>query len=833
VKKIKSNVILILFFVSAFLVLGISAGANIMMRRSNQLTEDATQRHLVSAARAAAALLSVEELDLFHDVSDMERPEWTAIKDRLIEFAENHEVLYVYYWRDYGDGNIQYIIDNDTDLESMGTPKMFFELEDPAPYILAGNVYATDLGTYTPSWDGLISGLCPVYNDDGSVYCAAGVDLDDRLIYQQRRDSIFLLVIQTIALAASIVIGALNMWLYYKKARQSESANAAKSQFLSTMSHEIRTPMNVIIGLSELALREKPVRVIAEYLAEIRQSGSNLLSIINDILDFSKIESGRFEIVNAPYFLASMLNDVSNIIRVRLAEKPLKFEVKALSDLPRELIGDELRLRQILLNLLSNAIKYTREGGFTLAVGCEEVSGADGRRRVLLKLSVSDSGIGIKKEDIPYLFDNFVQFDTVKNRGIEGTGLGLAITWNLARLMGGTIQVESVYDEGSVFTAVLPQDLAGPDVSFLPMDDLLRQSADWTQAESSLVRFTAPEARVLIVDDITSNLTVAEGLLAPYKMRLDRCISGMESINLAAKNHYDLILMDHQMPGMDGIEAAARIRSLGEAWKNIPIIALTADAISGVREMFLSKGFSDYLPKPIEIPKLDEMMNRWIPDEKKNKNGEAEQRSVGVEEVDPLFSPLLDAGVNIKRGIAMTGGTEAGYLKVLRSFVWDAEERLAYLSILPPESNLTTFTAHVHALKSASGTIGAKKLSEEAARLEEAGKNKDMAAVREVLPGFHRGLETLYNGIRTVLAGFFDDKSSGKTPPLVTEQLSELRIALRAGYFEKIDRPSRALEQMELAGEAAAVFSRVSDQILLAEYAEAVKIIDEFLGVET
>jgi CheY-like chemotaxis protein len=371
--------------------------------------------------------------------------------------------------------------------------------------------------------------------------------------------------------------------------------------------------------------------------------------------------------------------------------------------------------------------------------------------------------------------------------------------------------------------------------------------------ESSFVRFTAPEARVLLVDDISSNLTVVEGLLSPYKMRLDKCVTGMESIQLAAKHQYDLILMDHQMPGMDGIEAVARIRALGAAWQEVPIVALTADAISGMREMFLSKGFDDYLPKPIEIPKLDELMNRWIPDKKKNKSGAAEQRAVGAEKIEPVFNPLMDAGVDIKRGISLTGGTETGYRNVLSSFVQDTEERIAYLSMLPPESNLTAFTAHIHALKSAAGTIGARGLSTGAALLEEAGKNRDMRAIQERLPDFHDGLQTLCDRIRLVLTAIEEARpttaaespaaagssagSSGEAEgagldPRVRELLTALRSALTTEYLVEIDRLTTALERIDAGGTTKAALARISDQILLAEYPAAARIIDELIGEE-
>ncbi|MDR1649981.1 MAG: transporter substrate-binding domain-containing protein [Synergistaceae bacterium] len=508
-----------------------------------------------------------------------------------------------------------------------------------------------------------------------------------------------------------------------------QAASEAKSNFLARMSHEMRTPMNVIIGMGELALREdiSPPSVAA-YISGIGQAGHNLLSIINDVLDFSKIESGLLQLEDAPYRMASVLDDVINVIRARAAEQRLLFLVDVDPKVPDALRGDAARLRQVLMNLLGNAVKYTQEGFIRLTADAAS-AGAD-KNSVVLRFEVSDSGIGIKPEDMQNLFRDFVRLDMKRNSGIEGTGLGLSITRRLCQAMGGDVSVTSVYGEGSEFVVTLPQvclsaepiacvdgrkkfevllyhsraryaesvartleslgvafrrvadsseflreleaggwshvfasapeaetargilknasssvkavllmDIGEPfpasGISTLamptwvvPVANVLKGKAVFVREKPAGVRFIAPKARVLIVDDIATNLQVAIGLLAPYRVKMETCMSGAEAVELVREEEYDVVFMDYMMPGMDGIEAVRRIRALdGERFGRLPIVALTASAMFNMRAMFLEKGFSDFLAKPIEIPKLNEIMEHWIPPEKKEKKKGAEEKA--------------------------------------------------------------------------------------------------------------------------------------------------------------------------------------------------------------
>jgi signal transduction histidine kinase/DNA-binding NarL/FixJ family response regulator/HPt (histidine-containing phosphotransfer) domain-containing protein len=708
------------------------------------------------------------------------------------------------------------------------------------------------------------------------------------------------------------------------------SASRAKSDFLAQMSHEIRTPMNAVIGMSELALREEISVRVRSYIASIKQAGVNLLSIINDILDFSKIESGKMVIEPAEYFFTSLINDCINIIVIRLGEKHVRFITNIDGTLPRKMVGDVTRLRQVLLNVLSNAIKYTREGYFALTV----TAGAWEGDKIVLTCTVADTGIGIKEEDMDKLFGDFIRFDSHRNQGIEGTGLGLAISRNLCRLMGGDITVKSVYGEGSVFTITIPQVVTDPapiarvkdpetkSVLLYERREIYGESLTWSLAnlevpvsrttkeelpprlekerpsfvfvspdmaeitlnfireknldtamvilakledtgifqhrpmitipaytvpianvlngvqenrkkEGMEIGFTAPDARILIVDDISSNLEVARGLLRLYQMNIDTASGGQEAVELARKNSYDLIFMDHMMPGMDGIEATAAIRAWeeGQRRKNpevfpqgIPIIALTANAVSGMRDVFIGKGFNDYISKPIEITELDSIIAKWIPPEKRVETGQPLKRESAES------TELAIAGIDTAKGVAMTGGTESGYRKVLAQFYKDAAERLPLFAEVPSKTTLAAFTAQAHAIKSAAGTVGAAEVSMEAAELEEAGKAGDMEAIRKTLPLFHERLTRLIEGIGKVTAektGRVEAGDGGQEE--LTALLPTLRAALEAKNMKEIDKLLEKTEQLALSVQTREAINTVSDKVLMGEYQKAFDEVERIL----
>ncbi len=387
-----------------------------------------------------------------------------------------------------------------------------------------------------------------------------------------------------------------------------DAANKAKSAFLANMSHEIRTPINAILGMDEMILRESEEQKITAYAADIRDAGKTLLSLINDILDFSKVEEGKMEILPAQYDLSSLVNDLSNMIIGRAEDKGLRFNVRVDESTPHLLFGDEIRIRQCALNILTNAVKYTEKGSVTLSVGYEKLS----EEKIALKVSVSDTGIGMKQEDMDKLFSPFARIEEMRNRTIEGTGLGMSITRELLGLMGSRLDVKSVYGEGSTFSFAVEQ----PVVKWEGVGRLtcsLEQGGGDRKAYREL--FHAPDARILVVDDTPVNLSVVRGLLKKTRVAVDTAESGREAIEKAAKQRYDVIFVDHMMPVMDGIETLGELKKLPDADKTV-YIALTANAISGARERYLAAGFSDYLSKPVDGRKLEKMLKAYLPKEK-------------------------------------------------------------------------------------------------------------------------------------------------------------------------------------------------------------------------
>ncbi|MBQ6815080.1 MAG: response regulator [Lachnospiraceae bacterium] len=386
-----------------------------------------------------------------------------------------------------------------------------------------------------------------------------------------------------------------------------DNANKAKSSFLANMSHEIRTPINAVLGMDEMILREAENEDIREYAVNIKRAGETLLSLVSDILDFSKIESGKMTLINESYNTAELIRDLSTVFSIRMNEKGLSFIVEADKDIPSVLKGDEVRLKQIVMNLLSNACKYTREGSVTLKVTGEK---ADNTYR--LNISVEDTGIGIKEENIARLFETFERIDEKKNRHIEGTGLGLNITRNLLVLMGSDIQVESTYGKGTRFFFTVEQQIIDSE----PIGEL----SDSEQRKEKYIKldttFVAPEAKVLVVDDNAVNLAVVKGLLKRTKVQVDMADSGKKCLRHVRDNKYDVIFMDHLMPEMDGIETLKAMKAMEDNLnKDTPVIVLTANAVAGSREMYMAAGFNDYITKPVDGRKIEEVLYNLIPDE--------------------------------------------------------------------------------------------------------------------------------------------------------------------------------------------------------------------------
>ncbi len=529
------------------------------------------------------------------------------------------------------------------------------------------------------------------------------------------------------------------------KCDEAIQATKSKSDFLSNMSHEIRTPINAILGMNEMILRESRDEEIREYAVNVEQSGKMLLSLINEILDLSKIESGKMEIVPVEYKLSSVLNDGVNMVKERGEKKGLELKLEANPQLPDNLYGDEIRIRQVLTNLLTNGIKYTNEGTVTLLVNFEETE----ENQIVLSIQVKDTGIGIKEEDQVGLFVAFQRLDQVSNRNIEGTGLGLPITARLVEMMQGTIGVDSVYGEGSCFTVRIPQKV----ISYEQMGDFKKKFQDSTREREAYRRsFTAPEARILVVDDNEMNLKVAKALLKDTLVQVTICESGQACLNLLKEQMFDVVLLDHMMPGMDGIETLKRIKKMDNPdCQKIPVIALTANAISGVRSMYLEAGFDNYLSKPIVGSALEELLCKYIPEEKlkmANETEVAEEReaeAISESAGEALSEPEPERGaeaaaeetgsqetlLNLENGLAYSGDSEEMYGEFLAMFRDMQAEKAASLQQVYEEKDMAQYAILIHAIKSNAFSIGGDKLGELAKELEAEAKEGNWAFLEQ------------------------------------------------------------------------------------------------------
>lgn len=606
-----------------------------------------------------------------------------------------------------------------------------------------------------------------------------------------------------------------------------------KSDFLANMSHEIRTPMNAVIGMAEMALREELPPAAREYIKQIMASGRTLLAIINDILDFSKIESGKMDITLAEYDPFAMVKEISSVIMTRMGDKKLELIVDVAPDIPRQLMGDSIRIRQIIINLANNAVKFTKVGYVYLSIGYERISD----REIMLKVMVEDTGIGIKQEDMGKLFQSFQQLDSKRNRNVEGTGLGLAISKQLVTLMNGHIHVESEYEKGSRFSFEIPQFVIDDTPSievrkdtqkavgvlctnkymrahmkkmlellhvecllvaqredfkileernaeffFMELEDdsyasvtndymsshpgmtgvwitgfgrkikpfqenviavqkplhimdlarILNHEDLYSGVEDSEedFEFIAPEAEILVVDDNVPNLMVAEGILAPLKMKIDKASSGMQAIEMIEKKHYDLIFMDHMMPELDGIETTRIIRRFHEDYDTVPIIALTANVMEETQAMFLVEGMNDFVAKPIELKVIVNKLRQWLPAKKIQRvesNGEKEEQK--LEKLRRVAEKIVIPKLDVLSALKLAGD-EHLFWQILREYAKSIPRKAKVLQQHLDAKNWKNYTIEAHALKSFSRQVGATDLADLAAQMEQAGNQKDVEFIQ-------------------------------------------------------------------------------------------------------
>jgi signal transduction histidine kinase/DNA-binding response OmpR family regulator len=592
-----------------------------------------------------------------------------------------------------------------------------------------------------------------------------------------------------------------------------EDASRSKSQFLATMSHEIRTPLNAIIGLSEIELQKKQPDETHRNIEKVYNSGVSLLGIINDILDISKIEAGSFTLVPVDYDTPSLINDAVQLNIVRIGTKHITFKLELDSTLPKRLFGDELRVKQILNNLLSNAFKYTETGTVSLRVAWERRE-----ENAWLTFTVQDTGRGIKKEDINKLFNEYMQLDAKANRHIEGTGLGLSITKNLVKLMEGTISLESEYGKGSTFTVQFPQRIIDGD----PIGERIARNLEHLRYKdqrgqaSKLIRNYMPYGKVLVVDDVETNLDVVRGLMLPYGLSIDYATSGAEAISRiraavsdAGRARYDLVLMDHMMPGMDGIEAVRIIRNEidSDYARNVPIVALTANALAGNEDMFLAHGFNAYISKPIDIMQLDVVLNVWIRNRQSRETLLMAEMEMLSQKSGPEMSKnsLLDDvsvdGIDIAQGRERYNN-DAAYLDILRSYHMHTPALLEKLRSLSAEDSsgisLQEYAVLVHGLKGSSFGICANPVGKAAEELEAASKAGDLKRVLENNALFIESVELLLIDIGDLLKKAEAEKSEKRKAAAPDPALLEkLLDACRRFKSSQMEEAQAELESFE------------------------------------
>lgn len=720
-----------------------------------------------------------------------------------------------------------------------------------------------------------------------------GIDPDEYVAAYHRLPMIPREQIHRIYLFLRTITNALSSIAYHNHIILQENAKirratSLKSDFLANMSHEIRTPMNAIIGMAEMALREELTPAAHDYVNQIKNSGKNLLMIINDILDFSKIESGKMEINMGEYEPMSIINDVANIVMTHIGQKDVQLILDVDPDIPYELLGDSLRIKQILVNLSNNAVKFTKNGYITLKFELLYQT----EDEVIIQTTVQDTGIGIKKADMEKLFQSFQQLDSKRNRNLEGTGLGLAISQRLLHLMMGSIEVDSQFGTGTKFTFKLPQriarskpsielnkvpkaaaglisdtvfhaqlckdinrlgvryqaleseeNLAALDIS--ECEFLFIEKIMYTNTVKNYVRdhpdlsavliidfydtmpadlpniivvkkpiyslnlamifkhenlnknynnvtdkdydFIAPDAQILIVDDNTVNLTIAEGLLKPLKIQIDTAQSGKESIRMISIKHYDLIFMDHQMPELDGIETTHIIRRFHEEYANVPIIAFSATSSTEMEMTFLNEGLNDSVAKPIELRMLISKLKRWLPREKIEKISGEDTVNPDTPLSQPAASTVIE-GLDTAEALRLLG-SEKLLWDVLKDYYRAIQKKADKIREFEQNEDWKNYTIEVHALKSASRQIGAIELSSLAADMEKAGNEKNAALIHQ----YTGSMLNQYLRFKEILSPYFKESdSSSEAVQSITLPMLKQAFAAMHNAIDELD-----LDQLE------------------------------------
>lgn len=595
-----------------------------------------------------------------------------------------------------------------------------------------------------------------------------------------------------------------------ERARAEIRANELKSEFLTNMSHELRTPLNAMLGMSQLALREEMSAEARSYIHAVRTAGTGLLGVVNGILDLARIETGKLEISSTLYSPLALMDGIASMFSFQANDKALNFVIEVDPNLPSSLVGDESNIRQVLINLINNALKFTESGSVTVSLGGKPADGG-----IILTACVRDTGVGIKAERLPGIFDQFRE-----GAGDEesGTGLGLSISSRLVRLMGGEMTAESEYGVGSCFSFEIPQKVGDS----TPGGEFVHSGRSRAE-DGAFWNFLAPDATVMMVDDNSVNLRVGIGLLRPFGMRVITASGGAEALNILHREKVDLVLMDHMMPEMDGVETAKRIRAMGGEFEKLPILALTANAMKGVKEMLLANGMDDYMSKPVEMWELSEKLRRWLPEGKVIPQTNTE---VPVTREWPVNLPDIP-GVDVADGLSYMC-TFDDYMTCLRDFWSIIPEKAEKLDKLAAEDNIGEYTSEIHSLKSSSRLIGADALSDMAARLERFGHEGRGEDIRRE----NEKLLTLYKSYSSKLEPYARTRDDGRAVTAVTEKefvekLCELEKYVRDFDCDSADHWSDRMRYVSVPEKYADGLEQLHMYILAAKFTACAQLIEK------
>lgn len=597
---------------------------------------------------------------------------------------------------------------------------------------------------------------------------------------------------------------------------EAEGANEAKTQFLARMSHEVRTPINAVMGMNEIILRESKEKGIKKYAHDIKTASETLLGMVNEILDTSKIDAGMMEIIPVSYEISTLLNDLYSIMVVKAEGKKLELVFDVGADIPCEYWGDDVRIKQVLINLLNNAVKYTNEGTVTLSLSCT-MEGTN----AILHYKVSDTGIGIKEEDFDKLFEKFERVEKEKNRNIEGTGLGLNIASRLLKLMGSELKVKSEYLKGSEFYFDIKQKI----VNIEPLGDFKERIISEDENGYS-VSYTAPGANVLIVDDNSMNRDVFIGLLKPTQIQVYEAASGEECIAVLQTQRFDVVFLDHMMPGMDGMETFQIIKKK-KLCEDTPVIMFTANVMAGEREKFLNEGFKDFLAKPIIPERLDEILINYLPKE-----------LVKLGNADKLV-PLKNKQNNLPQLDEFDFEYALGLLKseeLLMQSLENFKDMLRYipgkLKVLSDgieqEENLKNYRIEVHALKGTAATVGALLLSKVARLLEVAAAEGNIAKIKILHPVL---LEEIQKHKERVTVLFHEEKQEIENKELIESYLSMLSMGLMQEDYDTADFMIGEINKYQYINEIQVLIDELAGQILNMETSNAIDTVEKIKNI--